>query len=143
MIARPIRMAATRSSSFGGKSWKPAWVEIGNKRFFARSGWEANYGRFLEYLRAKGEIRDWQHEPGTFWFEGIRRGVTSYLPDFEVIENSGECAMHEVKGWMDPKSKTKIKRMAKYHPKVKLIVIDAKAYREIERKLSGVIPGWI
>jgi hypothetical protein len=43
---------------------------------------------------------------------------------------------------MDAKSKTKLKRMAKYHPAVDLRVIDAKAYREIDRKLGGAIPNW-
>lgn len=121
---------------------KSGWREIGGARKYYRSGWEANYACYLEWLKQLGKIKDWAHEPKVFWFEGLRRGCLSYLPDFLVVENDGQEAYHEVKGWMDGKSKTKIKRMAKYHPAVKLVVIDQKAYREINMKLSAIIPGW-
>jgi hypothetical protein len=125
-----------------GASWKAAWREIGGVRKFYRSRWEANYARYLQWLKECGQIQSWAHEPKTFWFEGIKRGCVSYLPDFCVVENSGAEAYHEVKGWMDDRSVTKIKRMAKYHPSVKLVVIDTKAYKEIQRKVSAIVPGW-
>lgn len=109
---------------------------------FFRSSWEANYARFLEWQKQRGLIAEWEYEPETFWFEKIRRGVRSFLPDFRVTENNGARHFVEVKGWMDAKSKTKLKRMAKYYPDVDLRLIDAKAYREIDRKLGGAIPGW-
>jgi hypothetical protein len=109
---------------------------------FFRSMWEANYARYLNFLQAQGLILKWEYEPDTFWFEAIRRGTRSYLPDFKVTDPDGSVHYDEVKGWMDPKSKTKIARMAKYHPDVDLRVIDAKAYREIARKLGGAIAGW-
>ncbi len=123
-------------------SWKAAWREIGGINKYFRSRWEANYARYLEWLKERGEIKGWRHEPTTFWFEGIKRGCMSYLPDFEVTEMNGDMVYHEVKGWMDDRSVTKIKRMAKYHPKVKLLVIDSKAYRSIEKTMSRVILGW-
>ena len=123
-------------------SWKAAWRVIGGKRKFFRSRWEANYARYLEFLKERGEISEWQHESKTFWFDGIKRGCVSYLPDFEVTLNSGVVEFHEVKGWMDERSKTKIKRMAKYHPEVKLIVIDAKFYKSLQSKISNLIPEW-
>ncbi|AEC22304.1 hypothetical protein PT7_P068 (plasmid) [Pusillimonas sp. T7-7] len=125
-----------------GATWKAAWREIGGARKYYRSKWEANYAHYLQWLKDRGEIRDWKHEPKTFWFEGIRRGTNSYLPDFWVQENSGAEAYHEVKGWMDDRSKTKIRRMAKYHPNVKLIVIDTKAYAALKRAVQSLIPGW-
>lgn len=123
-------------------SWKAAWRVIGDKRNYYRSRWEANYARYLQWLKDKNEIQDWQHEPKTFWFEGIKRGCVSYLPDFFVVENSGAEAYHEVKGWMDDRSKTKIKRMAKYYPDVKLVVIDTPVYKNIEKNVSSFISGW-
>ena len=123
-------------------SWKAGWREIGGKKNYYRSTWEANYARYLEWLKTIGEIKDWEHEPTTFWFDGIKRGCRSYLPDFLVIEKSGKEAYHEVKGWMDDRSKTKIRRMAKYYPNVPLIVIDAKQYQAIKSKVSGIVPGW-
>lgn len=123
-------------------SWKAGWREIGGYRKYYRSKWEANYAHYLQWLKERGEIQEWKHEPKTFWFEGIKRGTNSYLPDFWVQERSGAEAYHEVKGWMDDRSKTKIRRMAKYHPSVRLIVIDAKAYAAIKKSVQPLIPGW-
>jgi predicted nuclease of restriction endonuclease-like RecB superfamily len=109
---------------------------------FFRSSWEANYARYLNFLVAQRIIAKWEYEPDTFWFEAIKRGVRSYLPDFKVTEPNGAVYYVEVKGWMDAKSKTKLKRMKKYHPSVDLRLVDAKAYREISRKLGGAIPHW-
>jgi hypothetical protein len=125
-----------------GTTWKAGWREIGGQRKYFRSKWEANYARFLQLLVANGKILSWEHEAVTFWFDGIKRGACSYLPDFRVTENDGSVVFHEVKGWMDARSKTKIRRMAKYHPSVKLIVIQAKEYKEISRKVGGLCVGW-
>ena len=121
---------------------KSGWREVGSTRKYYRSRWEANYARYLEFLKVNGEIEKWEHEPETFWFKGIKRGVVSYLPDFRVTEKNGDIVFHEVKGWMDARSKTKIKRMAKYHPEITLIVIAAKEYKELEKKISSLIVGW-
>lgn len=132
--------ASKRTSQPVVKS-KAGWRAVGGKRIYARSRWEANVAFFLEWMKTRGEIKEWEHEPETFWFEGIKRGVCSYLPDFRVTDKNGVHFI-EVKGWMDPKSKTKLKRMAKYHPDVKLVLIDKKYYDDIKKKLSKVIPGW-
>lgn len=123
-------------------SWKAGWREIGGKRNYYRSRWEANYARYLEWLRVRGDIADWKHEPETFWFDAIKRGVRSYLPDFRVWDTLGDSVLHEVKGWMDSRSKTTLRRMAKYHPQEKIVVIRERQYNEIARKLSPLIEGW-
>ena len=123
-------------------SWGAGWREIGGFKKYYRSKWEANYARYLEWLKEHGEIIKWSHEPKTFWFEGIKRGCMSYLPDFHVVEKNGSEAYHEVKGWMDDRSKTKIRRMAKYHPSVKLIVIDSKGYAAIKKVMQPLIKDW-
>lgn len=144
MRARKTRVAVHGSGArqIERGTWKAGWREIGGKRKFYRSRWEANYARYLEWLKARGEIAEWSHEPETFWFEKIKRGVRSYLPDFRVVENSGAVVFHEVKGWMDDRSRVCLKRMAKYHPKVKLLLIDAKQYRAIAAQVGPVIEGW-
>jgi hypothetical protein len=123
-------------------SWKAGWREIGGIEKYYRSRWEANFARYLEWLRGLGEIKSWEHESKTFWFEKIRRGCVSYLPDFHIIEKSGTETYYEVKGWMDDRSATKIKRMALYYPEIQLIVVGRKEYREIEEKVAGLIDGW-
>lgn len=144
-----LKAMKTRIKRFGSLcpnqkrgTWKAEWVEINGIRFFARSKWEANYAHYLEWLRLKGVVSKWEHEPETFWFNKIKRGVVSYLPDFRVTMSSGDVEYHEVKGWMDSRSKTKIKRMRIYHPKVHLEVIDSKRYKALERQVKSIVPNW-
>jgi hypothetical protein len=109
-------------------------------RYF-RSMWEANYARYLRWLKEQGQIASWEYEPQTFVFHGVTRGVLTYTPDFRVTENGGSIAYHEVKGWMDPKSKAKLARMAKFYPAERIIVIGPAEYRAVA-KWSGMIDGW-
>ncbi len=109
---------------------------------FVRSSWEANYARYLNFLQDRGEILSWQYEPQTFTFENIQRGTRHYTPDFKVVTADGEVEWHEVKGWMDQKSRTKLKRFAKYYPEETLVLIDEPVYRELEKKLGRWIKGW-
>lgn len=120
---------------------KHGWVDIGGKKYFYRSAWEPNMAAYFEYLKSIGQILDWFYEEDTFWFEKIKRGVRSYTPDFKIIDN--DCGVYyvEVKGWMDEKSKTKIKRMALYYPETKLYIFDSKKYREISKSFNW-IKGW-
>lgn len=108
-----------------------------------RSSWEANYARYLNLLIKLRIVEHWEFEPKTFWFDGIRRGVASYLPDFSVkYRNDSVIEWIEIKGWVTPKDKTKWKRMAKYHPDVKLVVIKKKEYEATGRKWASSIPNW-
>lgn len=121
------------------RKWKAEWVTIGGKKFFSRSKWEANYAKILEWMLQNGHIKQWEHEPKTFWFEGIKRGCCSYLPDFRVVTSKGIEEYHEVKGWMDPRSITKIARMAKYFPAVRLVVIDSARYRTLAKQFQSLL----
>jgi hypothetical protein len=58
------------------------------------------------------------------------------------VELSGKVVFHEVKGWMDPASRNRLKRFAKFFPDVSLIVVDQRAYKQIESKLSTIVPNW-
>jgi hypothetical protein len=123
------------------KGWRAGWRTIGKQRVYFRSRWEANYAAILEFQIKHGSVARWEHEPETFWFEGLKRGTVSYLPDFRVTSKDGSVAYHEVKGRFDSRSKTKIRRMAKYHPAVKMVVIDATAYRALAKQFRGM-PWW-
>lgn len=112
-----------------------------DNRFF-RSRWEANYARYLNWLKARGEILGWEYEADTFWFHEIKRGVRSYLPDFKINNKDGSVIYHEVKGYNDAVSKTKLKRMAIYYPEIKIELIDSARYKSIERAMRKIIPGW-
>ena len=131
-----------RSSITSRPKFKQKWVKFKGKKIFARSGWEANVARYLEWLKSSTIILDWLHEPQTFWFEGIKRGCVSYLPDFKVINIDGSHYWIEVKGRMDSKSRTKIKRFKKYYPNEPIRVLDSKWYYANRDKLKALIPGW-
>lgn len=137
MIARIAEgsMRAGYSRSRGGKR-----ADLDNVYF--RSSWEANYARYLNLLVERGEIREWHFEPKTFVFEAIKRGTRAYTPDFKVVANDGSHVWHEVKGWMDAKSKTRLARFAKYFPHEPLIVVDAKWFRSARKSLASLIAGW-
>lgn len=126
-------------SKFGSKK---GWVEIGGKRYFMKSAWERNYCRFLQWQKEKGLIYDWHYEPETFWFHEIKRGTRSYLPDFKVINMDHTHEWHEVKGFMTPKSKTQIRRFAKYYPDEKLTIISKAVYKRLSDYLFRMIPNW-
>lgn len=143
--AKTQRVAAFNARTNKVRTYSRAvkgWLEIGGKRIFCQSRWESNYACYLQWMKERGLIVEWEYEPQTFWFEKIRRGVRSYLPDFKVTMPNGGHEWHEVKGWMDARSKTKIRRMAKYHPKEVLRVFGAEWFKDASRKLSAIVPGW-
>lgn len=110
---------------------------------FVRSSWEANFARYLNFLITTDYIFRWEYEPDRFDFIEIKRGTRSYMPDFKVWDTKDSIPYYyEIKGWMDAKSKTRLKRMAKYYPDIKVIVFGAKEYRDLTKKVSGIIPNW-
>jgi len=113
--------------------------KIGNKNIFFRSKWEANYSLYLEFLIKYNKIKSWKYEVDVFVFENIKFGTRSYRPDFKVINTNNSIEYHEVKGYWDKKSITKMKRMKKYYPDIKIIIIDSERYKEIGKfsKLYG------
>lgn len=110
--------------------------------FYVRSSWEANYARYLKWLQSKGQIFKWEYEPERFEFTAIKRGTRSYLPDFKVWDKEDAKPYYiEVKGWADPKSITKAKRMAKYYPEIEVRTVGKTEYNAL-KKWAGMIPHW-
>lgn len=117
-----------------------AWFEIGGKRFYSRSKLERNYARYLEFLKAADMIKDWEHEPETFWFEGIKRGTNNYKPDFKVTNLNDTFYFIETKGRVTSKDRVKFRRMKKYHPDVDLRLVMMKDFRKnVILKLRGLV----
>lgn len=135
IATHPERFAQTKTRrGRGGKR-----DDLGGRYF--RSSWEANWARYLNTRIVAGEIRRWEYESETFEFP-IRRGSRFYTPDFRVVYADGSMEYQEIKGYMDQKSRTKLKRMAKYHPSVSVVVIDAARYHRIEREVAAKVPHW-
>jgi len=97
---------------------------------YVRSSWEANFARYLNWMKERNEIKKWEYEADTFDFP-IKRGVRFYTPDFKVWENDGSIIYYEIKGWMTQRGATAIKRFRKYYPEEKLILIEKKEYNAI------------
>jgi hypothetical protein len=131
---RPAEKNHTRSK--GGR--REDLAEI-----YFRSSWEANYARYLNLLIKFKVVQSWEFEPETFWFEGIRRGAVSYKPDFKIYYRGDDTPEYvEIKGWEVAKDRTKWRRMKKYHPHIKLVIVGAKEYRAIAAKWRSAIPHW-
>jgi hypothetical protein len=109
---------------------------------FFRSSWEANYARYLNLLKARGEIVSWSYECRVFEFHEIKRGTRSYMPDFLVVFTDGRHEWHEVKGWMDDASRLRLARMAQYYPDEKLVVVDKHWFASARRSIAPAIPNW-
>jgi hypothetical protein len=73
-----------------------------------RSSWEANFVRILNLYKIK-----YTFEPTVFYFP-IKRGTKGYTPDF-FLPKTEEWV--EIKGYLDDKSKIKLKRFKRYYPK--------------------------
>jgi len=109
---------------------------------YFRSSWEANYARYLNFLIEKKEIKKWEFEVDTFEFHKIKKGTRYYTPDFKIENNDGSIEYHEVKGWMDDKSITKMKRMEKYYPSVKIKIVGKEFFNSSSKILRSLIKNW-
>ena len=124
-------------------NYSQKWFEIDGKRFYSRSKWERNFARVLDMHKKDLFFKDWEYEPKTFYFEGIKRGITNYRPDFYIIfENSSKNYYAEVKGYMDSKSMTKIKRFNRFFPEETLVVFDSDWFKNAKIKYKDKIVGW-
>lgn len=113
------------------KSWKAQWAQVGPHYHYFRSSWEIIYAEYLQEKWEKEEIKYWEPEESTFWFEDSLSNVRSYKPDFTVQENDYSESFHEVKGYMDDRSKRCLELMAKEYPNIKLVVIDGKKFKQL------------
>lgn len=113
--------------------------ECSKGSIYFRSKWEANYALYLDFLIKHKQISDWLFEEDTFFFEKIKLGTRSYTPDFKIFNNDGSIEYHEVKGYMDARSKTKLKRMQSYYPETKLVLIDREYYTDMLKRMKGLI----
>jgi hypothetical protein len=108
---------------------------------YVRSKWEANWARYLRWLKSIGEISDWAYEPEEFQFP-VKRGNRFYTPDFKITNKDGSIEYHEIKGYMDKDSRTKLKRMLKYYPHITVKLIEKDSYYAVARKAKYFVPHW-
>lgn len=102
---------------------------------YFRSAWEANIARILDY-----EDIEWEYECKRFFFNEEVDGVLSYQPDFYLPQFNKWI---EVKGWMDEKSKTRLKLFEEQYPNESknLILIDQTFYNALRLEFF-FLPNW-
>lgn len=83
-----------------------------------RSAWERNVARVLQFMVQAGTLKEWTYEPRRYEFPQIKRGCIDYLPDFEITEPDGTVRLVEVKGQLDSRSRTKLKRFMRGYPEL-------------------------
>jgi len=106
---------------------------------YFRSKWEANYALVLDFLVKHGEIKSWEYENKTFVFDKVEFGTRRYMPDFEITNNDGGIEYHEIKGYMDGRSKTKLRRMKKYYPDIQLVLVEKDEYNAYKKQLGKLL----
>lgn len=100
MLVKTKKQGKGNAYQYSNTGWR---ADIGIN---ARSNWESNFARVLNLHGI-----EWEFEPRVFTYP-IKRGTKGYTPDFYL--NATEEWV-ELKGWMDTKSQTKIKRFKRYY----------------------------
>ena len=104
------------------KNLKGGVETVGGKTYRFRSGFEIRWAKYLEMIKSIDAIADWEYEPQRFEFKAIRSGTVFYTPDFKVIEKD-DYWWEECKGYLTQKDITKFRRMAKYYPDEKIVLV--------------------
>jgi len=93
---------------------------LGGQTCAFKSLLEFKWACWLEFLKLRGHIRGWKYEPFRFPFLNEKTAPVGYTPDFLVIEKDGSETYHETKGYHDGETNTKLRRMNKHFPSVKI-----------------------
>lgn len=125
---------------------KRGWLTVNGQRIYFDSRGEINYFLYLDWLKKRGEIKDFVYHPPYFDFsKWVKHGLTRYEVDFKIIELDGREWYVEIKSTtrldkMDGNSRTKIKRLRKYYDHIQLHVVST--YDVQKLNLCGIISDW-
>ncbi len=124
----------------------PTEAVIGGKTYKFRSKLECNWAKYLQFLKESDVILDWRYEQTKFLFPDETIGAKQFLVDFDILNKDWTLEYHETKGWLQGKDVTKFKRVAKYRPEVKIVLImsgkakkDANRLRQIAKYAERII----
>ena len=129
---------------------RPITATVGDQTCRFRSEFEYRWAKWLQRLYYAGGMLSWQYEPRRFEFPDELTGAKVYTPDFLVVEPSGERTWHECKGRLVGSDVTKFRRMAKYYPAERLVLVmlrmptrgeAARRLAHCRKYVTGVIDG--
>lgn len=110
--------------------------DLGRTKF--RSSYEANYARFLNREMELGRVESWSYEPDVFRFHGYDEGPHDYTPDFGVRYTGGAFEYHEIKGFMNGRSKKRLRRMKQQYPDVRIRLVDEDWFNRAKSSHDGI-----
>lgn len=115
---------------------KPETATVGDKTCRFRSQGEIKLARYFELLKYTGHIKDWAYEQTRFVFPD-----SSYLVDFDILNNDGTFEYYEYKGHYETDTRKKIILLNKYRPEVKLSLVFAKKAdaKKVSRKIASML----
>ena len=135
------RPSSKKSSKYGNQ---PTEIELDGRIYRFRSKAEARYAAYLQWLKDTGNIKAWDYEFEYFGWTNQRGNKVQYCPDFRTLRDSeSDWEYWEVKGYLDARSKAKLKGFSKHFPYLKLTVIDSAWFKRNTKKLKGLVPGWV
>jgi len=126
-------------TGWGRYKTKP-WTDCCGRELVFKSQWELSYAKYLD-----DNGFEWEYEPHKFILDGY-----SYTPDFSVVTGKG-IEYHEVKGWLDDRTVSRILAFARKYSDLKLKIIGpaemvrmglVESYYEnhpMAQKVSGLI----
>jgi len=134
---------------FADPTFKARWLEChvtrpgmglqghrGDIGHMARSTWEANYARILQYLNI-----EYEYEPLFYLNDGDR--TRRYRPDFYV---RGFDQYIELKGtnpaWSTPKGLEGFLLFRRQHPDKQILLITREHYNDLTKRFRPLIPLW-
>lgn len=88
------------------RNWKQKWVTIGSQKYFFRSTWEVAVAQYLEK-----EHIDWKYEYQRY---KLSNDLT-FTPDFFIMKDGQIEKIIEVKGWVKPKDRRKMRLFKSYY----------------------------
>jgi len=87
-----------------------------------RSKWELEYAKYLDVMKAAGQIRDWAYEG-----EHLDIGIGArYTPDFRLVCFDGLIQYREVKGYKREAAMVRLKVAAKLYPQYTFVLVTKK-----------------
>jgi hypothetical protein len=118
MDGKKTKSKTTKTASSNYAKTKKGIRDDVHPNAFFRSATEANVARIFELLKV-----EWKFEERVFTFNGRQKRPFQYIIDFEIIKANKklkeiglDVGFIEVKGWMDSRSRSKIRCLKKYYP---------------------------
>lgn len=113
------------------------------------SNYEYDYALYLDHIYRSSEIAGWVRNRTPFYFTepvlipGKKRHYQRfYIPDFLVFNLDGTYEIHEVKGWMNDRSRAIIDQFKKDFPTLIYKIIEKDDILALQSEFADKLWGW-